>query len=218
MVPTSFEDILAEFKRNQYFIVKRNILSNAFILACLKADPEIEQTSTGLYALEKWSRTRLDEMIIVLREIGHPAHYKEITEKTNLLLPPEQRTNPRVIHAHLGRLPKIFVRVGHGMFGLVEWGLPDDGNLANAVCRVLEEAGQILHIDEITNEVLNTWCVNPSSVYAAIDNDNRIVRIEKGHYGLAEWNIDENNFTDIEENGFDSLINWFDEWLNNNVS
>jgi DNA-directed RNA polymerase alpha subunit len=201
--PTSQENILAKFKKTSYFKQRNVKRSNEFILACLKVDPEIEQQENDLFALEKWSSTRLDEMIMVLRDIGHPAHYSEITRKINQLFPLEQRTTPRNIHGHLSRLPEIFIRVGHGVFGLSEWGLFDDGNLANAAYRVIKEVGRPLHIDTITERVLITWRVRPESVYAAIQNDERFVRIGTGVYYLRELPLIENDTPKVD---FDELF------------
>ena len=57
-------------------------------------------------------------MILTLRELGEPSHYTAIAERTNNLLPPEQQTSARNIHAHLHRRSDIFIRVGRGIFGL----------------------------------------------------------------------------------------------------
>lgn len=160
--------------------------SEQLIMSCVMTDPLLLIDEQGRVGLEKWTRHRLDEMVLALREIGEPAHYKAIAEKTNLLLPPEQRTTAKNIHAHISRLPEVFVRVGHGVFGLAEWGLSDDGNLANAAARVLREAGKNLHIEEITDRVLETWKARPGSVEAAMVQDARFVDLGSGYYILRE--------------------------------
>jgi hypothetical protein len=93
----------------------------------------------------------------------------------------------RNIHAHLHRRSDVFIRVGRGIFGLREWGLPDDGSLANAVYRVLAEAGRPLPLETITDRVLETWQARRFSVYVAIINDDRFRRTGPSVYGLVEW-------------------------------
>jgi hypothetical protein len=125
-------------------------------------------------------------MMMALRELGEPTHYTVIAERTNHLLP-ERQTSARNVHAHLHRRSDIFIRVGRGIFGLREWGLPDDGSLANAVHRVLVDAGQPLHLETITDRVLETWRARRFSVYVAIINDDRFRRTAVSTYGLVVW-------------------------------
>ena len=153
---------------------------------CLQQHPGIV-ISNGRCALAKWSGRRLGRMVAVLHELDEPTHYSVIAERTNALLPPDQRTSVHNIHAHMQRRPDLFVRVGRGIFGLKEWGLPDDGGLANAAYRVLNEAGHPLHIEELTERVLEIWHARPSSVYTSIVSDERFLRVNASTYGLVEW-------------------------------
>jgi RNA polymerase sigma factor (sigma-70 family) len=190
--------LLEELKQTSIYEELQSVFSDNFFQACLRVHPEIGELDSGLYTLAKWSNRRLDEMIAVLRQLGKPAHYTVIAEKTNALLPFEQQATAHNIHAHMGRLPEIFVRVGHGIFGLAEWGLHVDGNLANAAYRVLKEAGKPLHIDVITREVLKTWQVQPGSVYAAIQNDDRFRGIGSGVYYLRDFTGEINDSLQID--------------------
>jgi hypothetical protein len=184
-VSLPIEEVVDHFKSTRFYRNRHDILEDDFILACLRVHPEvsIDDEQCGL---NKWERHRLDEMILALREIGEPVHYTEIAEKTNALLEPEMQTTAHNIHAHMLRMPDIFVRVGHGVYGLTEWGLHDDGSVANAAHRVLSEAGKPLHYDIVADRVLETWCVNPASVYAALQSDHRFISIGPGIYWLRE--------------------------------
>ena len=68
--------------------------------------------------LKKWAKRKLDEVVLALRQIGHPAHYSIIAEQANTLLPQDQRTSARNIHAILDRYPDIFINVGRGKYWL----------------------------------------------------------------------------------------------------
>ncbi|MCZ7554451.1 MAG: hypothetical protein M5U05_18045 [Anaerolineales bacterium] len=136
--------------------------------------------------LASWERKITDEIVVALRRIGEPAHYRRITEVANSLLPSNQKTAARNVHSQLGRYAELFVRVGQGIFGLREWGLPEDGNVANAAYRVLTEADQPLHLDILIDRVLETWRVHRNSVVMAVGNDDRFVSIGSGVFWLRD--------------------------------
>ena len=217
--PISIHELTKEFKTTQYYDQNGKNLSDEFISACILANPEIEITSSGYLGLGKWSNSRTDELILALREIGQPAHYSDIAKKANSLLPLNQQATPRIIHAHLSRFPDLFVRVGHGIFGLNEWGLHDDGNLANAAHRVLVSSGQVRHIKMIIEEVLKTWHVNPESIQMAVENDERFKKIGRGGlYGLTKWTQGESITKSNDSSDSNSDLEWFEDWLDKNVS
>lgn len=165
---------------------EKSKLSLSFIEASLRAHPDIYIDQYNHSGLRKWKRSHTDKIIIALRMLGTPSHYEEITDKVRELVPSTAMISAHNIHAILGRREDIFVRVGHGIFGLKEWGLHDDGNVANAAYRVLKEAGRPLHFDVITDQVLQTWRVKRTSVYAALGQDDRFVNLGRGFYWLKE--------------------------------
>jgi hypothetical protein len=185
-VPLPVEEVIDRFKATSYHRNRQDALQDGFIGACLRVAPEICVDGDGQCSLKQWEGHRLDEMILALRGIGEPAHYTEIAEKTNALLEPGMQTSAHNIHAHMQRLADIFVRVGHGVYGLAEWDLHDDGSLANAAHRVLSEAGKPLSHDIIADRVLETWEARRSSVHVALQTDDRFVRIGPSVYWLRE--------------------------------
>jgi hypothetical protein len=194
-VPLPVKKVIDRFKATDFYRNHETELDDGLILAFLRVDPEI-CINDKQCGLRKWERHRLDEMILALRQIGEPAHYTKIAEETNALLESEMQTSAHNILAHMYRLPGIFVRVGHGIYGLAEWDLQHDGSLANAAHRVLSAAGKPLHYDVIANRVLKTWKARRSSVHVALNTDDRFVRIGPGVYWLRE-KIVEND--EIEE-------------------
>lgn len=162
------------------------IPTDRFVMACLRTHPHLDRPSEEAYAVRRGRNSIVNELVATMREMGEPAHFTLIAEHVNALLPAHRQTKPHNVHALLGRYEDIFARVGHGIFGLVEWGLLNDGNLANAVERVLAAANKPLHIDTITREVLKTWRVNAGSVYAAIQSDERFVSLGSAIYYLRD--------------------------------
>jgi len=183
--PMAVDAVLAQFTQEPD---GKEVLPNVpekFIIACLRAHPEIVVDEEEMCHLKKWSNKRVDDIIVVLREHSHPLHYKEIAERVNQRLPEDQQTTAHNVHAQLGRMTNFFVRVGHGIFGLAEWGLVQDGKVADAAYRILSETGHALEIEQLTDKVLETWHVRRTSVRAAIDLDDRFVQVGRNLYWLA---------------------------------
>jgi len=82
-----------------------------------------------------------------------------------------------------------FVRVGKGKYGLAEWGIHDDGNVANAVRRILINHKHPMRFVDISEEVLKTWEVQKSAIIAAIDNDARFSKTNDGKVWLTETGL-----------------------------
>jgi DNA-directed RNA polymerase alpha subunit len=138
-----------------------------------------------------WSRTkkpaRHARVISVMRELGQAAHFSEIAERYNQIYS-DQSLTENAIHGILsGR--NEFVRIGRGKYGLREWGLQDDGNIANAIRRILINQNQPMKISGIVDEVLTTWDVSKVSIVAAIDADARFSKTEDGKIWLTEWGL-----------------------------
>lgn len=185
-VPLSTEVLLAEFRLTKVWFEHQADLTNRFIVACLRSSNRLDRNDSRLYVLKKASWHRKSVVINVLREIGEPAHYSVITKRFNELVGDGRQLTDHNLHAYVGRFPDIFARVGHGVFGLTEWGLSNDGKVANTAYKVLRDAGGHLHIDVLTQAVLKTWCVNPPTVHVAVESDERFIRIGRGIYALRE--------------------------------
>ena len=138
-----------------------------------------ERKMVGLSS-EHWRRKAT--IYDILRVHGRPMHFEKLAYAINKRVAMDQQFTPHNLNAYLVRYSEVFVRVGKGLFGLAEWGLGNDGNLANAAYRVILEAECPLHITTITQQVLETWEVNRESIYAAMQNDNRFIGLGNGVY------------------------------------
>jgi hypothetical protein len=157
-----------------------------FILACLRTDPSI-QLVDGILRRPERTTTHVQRIMAARREISSPAHYREIAERLSASQPEDERLTRHSVHALMQRYPRVFARVGRGVYGLTEWGMLDDGNVAEAIDRALREAGRSLPMDEIVRCVLATCHVSPTTVSVALGQDRRFQRVGKDSYGLAEW-------------------------------
>ena len=184
-VPLPISVLLQRFENSKFYQEQRARWPAGFVEACLRADPNIEISADGLCALVSWGSTRLDEIVLAMRRMGHPAHFTEIARAANELLPPDKQLSPQYTYNIL-LSNDLFVRVGRGVFGLTEWGLPSDSCLADAAYRVLSEANKPLHIDVLTDKVLETWQARRTSVLIAVENDDRFCKVGRQTYWLRE--------------------------------
>lgn len=175
-------DVVAQYV-NAHLFDSDHRLDEAFVQACLRTDSSIE-SEEGCVRLQPRRATRRDRVVAALRSIGEPAHTSLITSMMNRSQAEEDRVSKRIVHACLTSYRDTFVRVGRGVYGLAEWDLPDDGSVANAVCRVLATRDAPMPFDEIAASVLATWRVAESTIRVALSQDERVERIGQDLYAL----------------------------------
>lgn len=162
-------------------------LEISFLQACLRTHPDIEQTEDGRVTFKKWARRRTGIIIQALRQIGRPAHFTEITEIVNQLLPPEAQVEPHNIHAQIQRLANTFVWVERGTYGLAEWGLERSEFYPDIVEHVLRESEHPLTIQETLTRVCEIRDCKESTVLMLLTLNPRFRVFPGNVYGLAEW-------------------------------
>ncbi len=118
---TKAASLVSRLQQNRRYRGRPGI-SQAFLRACLRTHPALKQYGDEWVGLASWAGRKLEAIIRALRQTGQPAHYKEITETVNRLLPEDMQTTRNNLYARLQSRPEIFVRVGQGIYGLVEWG------------------------------------------------------------------------------------------------
>ena len=153
------------------------------IALCMSDTQKIQRQMDGGWSKFK-KGTRVTRLVSVLQKIGRPVHFTEITESFNQIYP-ELQLSEHNLHALLTQRAE-FVRVGQGKYGLPEWGLHDDGNVSNAVRRILVDTKFPMFLVDITNEVLKTWDVQSSAIISAIDGDARFCKTEDGKIWLTD--------------------------------
>jgi DNA-binding phage protein len=181
----SADDIIARYL-NAHLFDEEQSAPDGFVRACLRTADKIERTGGRMHSEAGRTGWRKERIRQALNALGEPQHYGEICSHVNAESPDDQQMTERSVHSCLGLYGETFVRVGRGIYGLVEWGLPDDGSVANAVCRVLAEAGRPLAKEEITQRVLQTWRVGEATVQAALYSDDRVMHVGQGLWQLEE--------------------------------
>ncbi len=181
-LPMQWADLFSMLIREDGLLTLDESLAHAVAL-CMSDTQQIQrQTDGGWSKFEK--TTRYSRIITVMRQIGRPAHFSEITEIYNQTYTDLSQSEHNIHSVLSGR--GEFVRVGQGKYGLPEWGLHDDGNVANAVCRILANHKHPMNLADIVDEVLKTWDVQKSAVISAIDGDARFSKTADGKIWLTE--------------------------------
>lgn len=156
----------------------------------------------------------------ILTRAGQPLHYREITERALAqgLMETSGKTPAATMSARLSvsvrQDDSPFVRVGRGMYGLNEWPEAEAEepsepqppprrvylSYKEAALRVLQEAGESLHTEEMTQRAIKAGLINPqgltpeatmgAQLYTDIKNNgaaSAFRKVEPGTFGLAEW-------------------------------
>jgi len=99
--------------------------SKEMVLSVLNIDWGFMETENG-WGLKVWRfinpRSIKDKILISLKNIGHPLHFRDITSHVLQDFPSKKTVTPQAIHNELIRHPE-FVLVGRGEYGLKEWGM-----------------------------------------------------------------------------------------------
>jgi hypothetical protein len=166
-------------------------LKEQFLMGCLRTHPDLDVRDDGVLVYKNLARHRTGVIIQALRQIGRPAHYTEITEEVNRLLPEEIEAYPHNIHAHMQRLPDIFVWVGRGTYGLAEAGLERSEFYADIIERIFRECGHPLSIQETLSRLCDVRDCKESTVMMLLTLNPRFRTFPGDVYGLAEWQDDD---------------------------
>jgi DNA-directed RNA polymerase alpha subunit/DNA-binding CsgD family transcriptional regulator len=187
--PLSEVELLSRFKSGSWFKAHVGELTDGFILACTRVTDRISCSDDGSYGLESWTRHFLDDIILAMRRMGTPAHYTEISESVNAMLPEDQHLTPRAAHIRLMQSPDIFVYVGRrGTYGLVEWGLRRPPTYEEALAQILTDAGHPMPLGQILDRLVE---IRPnsegSSVGIILSTSGKFRVFAHDTYGLVEW-------------------------------
>lgn len=157
------------------------------LLSHLNISKNINKNILGEWGLTEWqtiSPKRMgDKIYLILRKIGKPLHFGEITEVINKTGFDKKIAYPATIHNEL-ILDERYVLVGRGIYALKEWGY-NPGTVSDVIYEILKKSPQSLDRDSVVNEVTKRRMVKESTIYLALTNKNKFKKIN-GKYALAE--------------------------------
>lgn len=177
--PAPVSELTTELAGTRAYPTVVNRFPSFSLAARTRANPLTQVLPTGAVALKEWTRTRLDEAIQALRELGKPSHYVDVAAQVRKLLPPGVPASEEAIH-NLLLGEAAFVRVSRGVFGLAEWQDSEPGT-ARAVAAALEAAGKPLHRDEIAEAL----ALPARIVERCLITRPEFLPVGRGYYRLA---------------------------------
>jgi RNA polymerase sigma factor (sigma-70 family) len=188
--------LLKDFRKSSVYQELESILPEEFFQACLRVHPEIERLKSGLYSLSKASSKRLGAIVTAMRELGEPAHYSVIAEKTNALLPAEEQFTERALHAKLGQHPDVFVWTRlRGTYGLKEWGLEQGLSYVDAIEKILLEENRPLTFEQVIQRLPKyREFFDEGSVIITLGTHEKFKSFSNNTYGLSHWNTSKSEF------------------------
>ncbi len=161
------------------------------IRSYIDAARHLEQDARGRWGLSHWVEIRprgmRDKGYLVLRESGHPLHFREIANLINKTsfsrLASVREAHPQTVHNELIK-DERFVLVGRGLYALREWGYAP-GTVKDVLRTVLGDAKTALDRDEIIDRVLKQRFVKINTILLNLQDKNHFRRLEDDRYILT---------------------------------
>lgn len=140
------------------------------------------------WGLVKWPlvnpKNIRDKIYVILRDNGKPMHFSEIAASIRGSVFKRKDVTTQAIHNELIK-DKRFVLIGRGIYALNEWGY-SKGTVADIVTKVLKEAKEPLHRDEIVKRVLKHRQVKETTILLNLQGKKEFKRVAKATYDLAD--------------------------------
>ncbi len=142
----------------------------------------------GQWGLVKWPlvnpKNIRDKIYVILKQNGKHMHFNEIASAIKGSDFRRKDVTTQAIHNELIK-DKRFVLVGRGIYALKEWGY-EKGTVADIISKVLKDAGEPLHRDEIVKRVLKSRYVKETTILLNLQGKPQFKRVAKATYDLVE--------------------------------
>jgi hypothetical protein len=145
-------------------------------------------TLNGRWGLVKWPlvnpKNIRDKIYVILKENGKQMHFNEIADSIKKSDFKRKDVTTQAIHNELIKDGR-FVLIGRGIYALKEWGY-QKGTVADIIAKVLKEANEPLHRDEIVKRVLKSRFVKETTILLNLQGKTKFKRVAKATYDLAD--------------------------------
>jgi hypothetical protein len=145
-------------------------------------------TLNGRWGLVKWPMVNpkniRDKIYVILKEHGKQMHFNEIAASIKKSDFKRKDVTTQAIHNELIKDGR-FVLIGRGIYALKEWGY-QKGTVADIIAKVLKEANEPLHRDEIVKRVLKSRFVKETTILLNLQGKSKFKRVAKATYDLAD--------------------------------
>ncbi len=162
--------------------------SNEKQLASLANSSKLLASLNKQWGLIKWPTVNpkniRDKIYVILKENGKQMHFNEIADSIKKSDFKRKNVTTQAIHNELIK-DKRFVLVGRGIYALKEWGY-SRGTVSDIISKILKDAKQPLHKDEIIKSVLKDRFVKETTILLNLQNKTKFKRVAKATYVLNE--------------------------------
>lgn len=164
------------------------LLSEGLVESSLEIGTDFVTAPEDTWGLASWPeinpRNIRDKTLFMLRKVGTPMHFTEITEQIAQAKFDGKRVTTQAVHNELINGDE-FVLIGRGIYALKEWGyIP--GTVAEVIRDVLAKADTPVDREEIVEAVLKQRHVSRNTILINLQEKKLFARVGKHSYQLAE--------------------------------
>lgn len=142
----------------------------------------------NMWGLTKWPTVNpkniRDKIYVILAENGKPMHFSDIAKSIKNSDFKRKDVTTQAIHNELIK-DKRFVLIGRGIYALDNWGY-SKGTVADIITKVLADAGEPLHRDEIVKRVLKSRQVKETTILLNLQSKAEFKRVAKATYTIEK--------------------------------
>lgn len=144
------------------------------------------------YGDEKTIRSKVDEIVKLIKENKQPMSLDELDSKLNY-------EHPDHIKA-IASISKALATL-NGMWGLSKWPAVNPKNIRDKIFVILETKKEPMHFSDIAKEIADSNFKRKNVTIQAIHNelikDSRFILIGRGIYALSSWGYKKGTISDI---------------------
>ena len=144
------------------------------------------------YGDEKAIRSKVDEIVKLIKENKQPMSLDELDSKLNY-------EHPDHIKA-IASISKALATL-NGMWGLAKWPAVNPKNIRDKIFVILETKKEPMHFSDIAKEIADSNFKRKNVTIQAIHNelikDSRFILIGRGIYALSSWGYKKGTISDI---------------------
>lgn len=141
----------------------------------------------GNWGLVKWPTVNpkniRDKIFVILEDNGKPMHFSDIAKSIKNSNFKRRNVTTQAIHNELIKDPR-FVLIGRGIYALEGWGYVR-GTVTDIIAKVLKDADEPLHRDEIVKRVMSKRQVKETTILLNLQSKPQFKRTAKATYTLS---------------------------------
>lgn len=186
--PLAENDLLAKFKKSDFYTENKNKLDDKKIVSCLHLSANLDYNVFGEWGIASWGlvalKTVSDKIHYILKKHKKPLHFAEITDFIN-------KKDAASFFAHGATVRNIltaedrYILVGRGIYALAEWGV-EAGTVTDLIENILKKVSGPVSRDDIIDEVLKQRLVKRQTVLVALNNQKKFVKVDDDLYTLKK--------------------------------